>query len=631
MNADIAFEFISVTEFWQGTRSIADVLLTHEIVFAQNIFRTHFDACDIGNKVFLFPVIAFPAFHPDMTYLRGKLRGDDEAHTVTNAMIMYHSRIVLTGYLGGLNADEIIDLFRPENYSKLGYFDCWDAARQELLKEGIDAGLPLGRLFERWTARGCFMHSMNHPRLQVMEDIARQLMVNAGLPISADNVAGYLDDPLRGMSIWPVYPGIAERLNLSGDFSFIKGGLSGVMGLQEFVHSSIAQYEAYERGTLEPLNFQVSDYRERLDLNGAAKAPVSPVARGGNPYRSAEKVQFWKNSVANVPPTQLDPVVNPKFNIGSGERIATAGSCFAQHIARVLAESGFHYLIAEQPPANLTAEEARNQNYGVYSARYGNIYTTRQLLQLIQRVEGSFMPEDNHWLTDHGRYVDPFRPQIQPEGFATVEQVEYSRQQHFSALRTMFETMDVFVFTLGLTEGWRSRIDGAVFPLAPGVAGGRMDASRYEFINFTVQETIADLHAVLDRLSRINPGCRVILTVSPVPLIATYERRHALVATTYSKSVLRTAADAIARTYGHVEYFPSYEIITGSYSRGAYFEEDLRSVSEEGVAHVMRVFMRRYTGGAEAAPDEELAVRSAASKRPVLFDIVCDEEAIANF
>ncbi|MES2303044.1 MAG: GSCFA domain-containing protein, partial [Pseudomonadota bacterium] len=84
-------------------------------------------------------------------------------------------------------------------------------------------------------------------------------------------------------------------------------------------------------------------------------------------------------------------------------------------------------------------------------------------------------------------------------------------------------------------------------------------------------------------------------TVSPVPLVATAENRHALVATTYSKSVLRVVAEEVARTDSRVEYFPSYEIITGSYSRGRYFESDLRSVTPEGVAHVMRVFMKHFS------------------------------------
>ncbi|MFZ1482204.1 MAG: GSCFA domain-containing protein, partial [Paracoccaceae bacterium] len=74
------------------------------------------------------------------------------------------------------------------------------------------------------------------------------------------------------------------------------------------------------------------------------------------------------------------------------------------------------------------------------------------------------------------------------------------------------------------------------FPLAPGVAGGRMDAAAYEFHNLTFSEVSADLAEFWKGLREINPSARMILTVSPVPLIATYEQQSALVSTTYSKA-----------------------------------------------------------------------------------------------
>ncbi len=194
----------------------------------------------------------------------------------------------------------------------------------------------------------------------------------------------------------------------------------------------------------------------------------------------------------------------------------------------------------------------------------------------------------------------------------------------------MFETMDVFVFTLGLTESWRSKRDGAVFPLAPGVAAGKMLSSQYEFVNFTYEQVVDDMETFLSRLAAINPRARVVLTVSPVPLIATYENRHVLVSTTYSKSVLRTAAERVAAGKAHVAYFPSYEIVTGAFTRGAYFDDDLRSIRPEGVEHVMSLFVRHYTDSsiieseltAKDIPPTELAQIAEARKAA---EVVCDE------
>ena len=85
-----------------------------------------------------------------------------------------------------------------------------------------------------------------------------------------------------------------------------------------------------------------------------------------------------------------------------------------------------------------------------------------------------------------------------------------------------------------------------------------------------------------------------------VALVATYEDTHVLPATVYSKSALRVVAEMATRAHDRVGYFPSYEIITGPQSRGAFFEDDLREVRPEGVAHVMSIFARHYLGGTAA-------------------------------
>ena len=86
----------------------------------------------------------------------------------------------------------------------------------------------------------------------------------------------------------------------------------------------------------------------------------------------------------------------------------------------------------------------------------------------------------------------------------------------------MFEELDIFVFTFGLTETWLHKPDGAALPLAPGVAGGEFD-DNYEFCNMRASDVVADFLTFVDRLGGINPQAKIIVTVSPVPLIATYE------------------------------------------------------------------------------------------------------------
>lgn len=343
-----------------------------------------------------------------------------------------------------------------------------------------------------------------------------------------------------------------------------------------------------------------------------------------NPYRAQPDHAFWSRAVARVAPDEVDPVVEPRFVLGREDRIVTAGSCFAQHMSRALQAQGYGYLVTEPGP--------EDRHFGVYPARFGNIYTARQLLQLFQRAFGLFAPVEPAWRLDE-RFVDPFRPQVEPGGFDSSEAMLADRELHLAAVRTMFEQADVLVFTLGLTEGWVSQADGAVFPLAPGVAG---DAARPELIqphHFTVQEIIDDLNAVLKLARILTPDLRVLFTVSPVALVATISDRHVLTATTYSKSVLRVAVETVVRENQGVDYFPSFEIITGQQSRGRYFADDLRSVLPEGVAQVMKVFGRHYLDEAAAPPSPSPAASraptaTAMDEYAALQGVICDEEAI---
>jgi hypothetical protein len=353
-----------------------------------------------------------------------------------------------------------------------------------------------------------------------------------------------------------------------------------------------------------------------------------------HPYETLPSYCFWSRTISHVVPSEVDPVVLAKFSLLSEDRVVTAGSCFAQHIARHLAAKHFNHFVTETVHPMLV-QTPNEHNYGLFSARYGNIYTSRQLLQLLKRAYGLFVPAEDVWRREDGGIVDPFRPRIQPKGFSCIEEFIADRQKHFSAIRRAIEEMDVFIFTLGLTEGWVARIDGAAFPLCPGVAGGTFNAEQHMFHNLKVADVVADLSEAYNLIREKNPNVRLILTVSPVPLAATMENRSVLVSTTYSKSVLRVAAEELASSNDKIAYFPSYEIITGSYSRGSYFGEDLRAVTEAGVSHVMDLFMKHYASNSDA-PDSTAMQQTGADliapthhrKMETMVTVMCDEELL---
>lgn len=541
--------------------------------------------------------ITFSGFHPDDVTFHGP-------RDIRSPLGNNHSAIVLWSFLNGLTTDQAISLFTGDVFSHLGYYDTFEVAKRYLLREFAAIEFPLDAAVDKWIARGSpFMHVPLHPKGFVLADLAAMLAQRIGLPITGSVPDDF--DPLSHAARWPVYPEIAERLGMIrlGDYWFDrKGKFAG--NLKVFVEKSYAAYATYEGLECDRLKDpRYADLHRFL--------PAKKVVIKGNPYRSLPNHCWWKRAVAEVPADAIDPVVSPRFKLSQDTKVATAGSCFAQHISRSLRESGYTYLSTEDPPAQ-----------AIFSARFGNIYTARQLLQLWRRAQGLFSPKDEAWSRPDGRLTDPFRPKIEPAGFGSIEELRAARDRHLAAVREMFAKLDVLVFTLGLTEAWRSKVDGAVFPLPPTSVTSSVDPEDYEFVNFDVDSVRADLFEFLDCLKASNRETKVLLTVSPVPLIATYEHRHVLVSTSYSKAVLRVAAESCIHRYDWVDYLPSYEIITSSASHGTYFADDLRSITPEGVSHVMRVFFRHYASGAVSSSSR------AESEFLENSRIICEEEEI---
>ncbi len=342
-----------------------------------------------------------------------------------------------------------------------------------------------------------------------------------------------------------------------------------------------------------------------------------------SPYADLPERAFWRPAVADRHYTGFAEIGSGPY-LGEEDRIATAGSCFAQHIGRRLRGRGFGYLDLEPAPEGFPPGEAMRHGFGLFSCRYGNIYTVRQLLQLTYEAFGKWEPVEAVWAKD-GRYYDAFRPGIDPVGHGSPEDVALLRRVHLAKVRKLFTEMTLFVLTLGLTEAWESTRDGTVYPTAAGTIAGEFDEEKYRFRNFRYQQILEDFEEFWAFLQGVNPGVRMILTVSPVPLTATASGEHVLVATTQSKATLRAIAGDLASWEEGIAYFPAYELIASHPMRGVFFNPDLRTVSEAGVDFVMSHFF------GEGVEDQLARQEVEAEEEKEEVDLVCDEEELERY
>lgn len=333
-----------------------------------------------------------------------------------------------------------------------------------------------------------------------------------------------------------------------------------------------------------------------------------------SPYSSLPQNAFWRSAIADRNPFDIDELWAPRFMIARTDPLVTFGSCFAQHLSNAMQRNGFNWHNGEPAPRSVTPDVARRYNYGVFSARTGNIYTTTLLLQWTRwAIDPGTIP-DIVWERD-GRFFDPFRPNVEPDGFADADELRRSRLATARAFLDCIASARCFVFTLGLTESWHD-VGGWEYPMCPGTVAGTFDAERHEFRNLDVATVIGSLRDAMTLMRGLNPELKFLFTVSPVPLTATNSGQHVLVATTYSKSVLRAAVGAICAEDQRADYFPSYEIISGAPFRAMFFEPNMRGVNQRGVDLVMsHVFRGLGHEQGEDTEDLERRIRRDERKR----------------
>lgn len=336
-----------------------------------------------------------------------------------------------------------------------------------------------------------------------------------------------------------------------------------------------------------------------------------------NPYKGLDDSRYWKTCVATKEIDSLPIEIGKTFPIGPDDRIVTAGSCFAQNVGK--------YLVKHYPDRLLTHDEVTD-GMPLFSAAYGNIYTSRQMLELLREVfegEGETLVAKR----EDGKFVDVLRPHMFEDGFDTEDAVRAAREEHKAAIKSVFEDATVFVFTLGLTEVWLDGETGRALPVCPNIYTGD-EVYSCSFTSLTMGEVVRDMEQVIELVRKINPDIRVLLTVSPVPLTATFAATDVLQSTVKSKSILRAAADELERGHEGVYYFPSFDMLFNPFVATGAFMENKRHVKPEMIENVMRYFDDAFISGDTGDLALKASNQNDDDDEELSDDIFCDEDEI---
>ena len=162
-------------------------------------------------------------------------------------------------------------------------------------------------------------------------------------------------------------------------------------------------------------------------------------------------------------------------------------------------------------------------------------------------------------------------------------------------MREGFLKSEVFIITLGLNECWEYMPDGSVISRNPSSSKALNALLRHKVL--TVEENVANVQRFIDVIRAHNPNFKLIVSVSPIPFLATGLARttHVVTANGHSKAVLRVAAEELVKRNKDVHYLPSFELVTSCIKDA--WEDDQRHVKRSSVDRVMTLFDAMFVAG----------------------------------
>ena len=285
----------------------------------------------------------------------------------------------------------------------------------------------------------------------------------------------------------------------------------------------------------------------------------------------------------------FSPAISPGFKIERQDKIFAIGSCFARGVELALIDQKMDVL---SKAAEFDSFPTLNDELALGFTNKYNTFSIYDELRWALDPTAEF-PRQSLVDLGNGIFYDPHtNPALQLAG---LDETIHRREITQMVTRRISQCR-VVIITLGLVEVWRDNVANVfINRLIPSMHSTYPERYELHLTNFI--ENLSNLERIHGLLSQFgHQDVQIVVTVSPVPLEATFSGEDVVIANTYSKSLLRAVAQEWAVAHKNVHYFPSYEIVQNS-DRSLTWEEDMRHVKGKVVRHIMSLFLRNYCSG----------------------------------
>lgn len=258
--------------------------------------------------------------------------------------------------------------------------------------------------------------------------------------------------------------------------------------------------------------------------------------------------------------TEIKPEPGHEGIISHNSPVVLIGSCFTDNIGACM----------------------RDELFDVTVNPFGPIYNPASVRRAVETIVECRHVEDSelfehegqsHSFLFHSRYSAPTRTESMLKMNSSIE----------SAHKAL-TTAGTMIITLGTTRVFIHTTSGHVVANCH-----KMPAKDFEERVLTLDECVNHLKALIDKARSLNPGLRIIFTVSPLRYL-----NHGAHANAISKSTLLLAIDMVIRERKDTYYFPAFEIMTDDLRDYRFYAEDMKHPSPQAVKYIYEIFSNTY-------------------------------------
>lgn len=253
--------------------------------------------------------------------------------------------------------------------------------------------------------------------------------------------------------------------------------------------------------------------------------------------------------------TQI-PIFKHENNISHKDRIMLLGSCFTENIGNKLSINGFETLI---------------NPFGILYNPFSICSSLNRIIDLKFLVSEDLVKVNEFWYSyeHHGVFRDENRDNL-------LQTINLG----ITKANIFLKETNWLIITLG--TAWifflkeNNKILGNCHKLNPQLIDKRL---------LTVDEIVENTNLTINKIRKINPNIKIILTVSPIRHWKQGYRENLI-----SKSTLHLAIDQICKSITYCSYFPAYEIVMDELRDYRFYKADMLHPSEIAVDYIWEKF-----------------------------------------